>query len=119
MTFDILHATCYIITNTDAACFARASDSPFFRLARAFSWLHIFSVNKTLWISRLGTSDSPSVFEAETNKIYMRRAPVLEIWKEEIKMEEIISALKVVRKYSQKNLAKELNFCVRALERNC
>ena len=49
----------------------------------------------------------------------MRRAPVLEIWKEEIKMEEIISALKVVRKYSQKNLAKELNFCVRALERNC
>ena len=49
----------------------------------------------------------------------MRRAPVLEIWKEEIKMEEIISALKVVRKYSQKNLVKELNICVRALERNC
>ena len=59
--------------STDAACFARASDSPFFRLARAFSWLHIFSVNKTLWISRLCTSDSPSVFEAETNKIYVRK----------------------------------------------
>ena len=64
-------------SNTDAACFARASDSPFFRLARAFSWLHIFSVNKTLWISRLCTSDSPSVFEAETNKIYVRTALVL------------------------------------------
>ena len=39
---------------------------------------------------------------------------------EEIKMEELISALKVVRKYSQKNnLVKELNCCVRALERNC
>ena len=35
-------------------------------------------------------------------------------------MEEIISALKVVRKYSQKNnVVKELNCCVRALERNC
>ena len=35
-------------------------------------------------------------------------------------MEEIISALKVVRKYSQKNnLVKELNCCVRALGRNC
>ena len=91
-------------------CLARASDSPFFRLARAFSWLHIFSINKTLWISRLCTSDSPSVFEAETNKIYVPTAPV----------EEIISALKVVRKYSQKNnLVEELNCCVRALERNC
>ena len=65
---------------------------------------------KTLWISRLGTSDSPSVFEAETNKIYMRRAPVLEIWKEEIKMEEIISALKVVRKYSQKKSSQRIKF---------
>ena len=74
-------ATRWIIADTlrgtDAACFARASDSPFFRLARAFSWLHIFSVNKTLWISRLCTSDSPSVFEAETNKIYVRTALVL------------------------------------------
>ena len=59
--------------NTVVVCLARASDSPFFRLARAFSWLHIFSVNKTLWISRLCTSDSPSVFEAETNKIYVRK----------------------------------------------
>ena len=39
---------------------------------------------------------------------------------EEIKMEELISALKVVRKYSQKNnLVKELNCCFRALDRNC
>ena len=61
-----------------------------------------FSVSR--WISLLCTSDSPSVFEAETNKIYVRSAPVLEIWKEEIKMEEIISALKVVRKYSKKTI---------------
>ena len=66
-----------LCASTDAACFARASDSPFFRLARAFSWLHIFLVNKTLWISRLCTSDSPSVLEAETNKIYVRTALVL------------------------------------------
>ena len=40
---------------------------------------------------------------------------------EEIKIEVLISALKVARKYSQKNnlLVKELNCCVRALERNC
>ena len=39
---------------------------------------------------------------------------------EEIKMEELMSALKVVRKYSQKNnLVKELNCCLRKLERNC
>ena len=39
---------------------------------------------------------------------------------EEIIMEELISAFKVVRQYSQKNnLVKELNCCVRALERNC
>ena len=79
--FGFLHFTvqCNICLNpnTVGACFARASDSPFFRLARAFSWLHIFSVNKTLWISRLCTSDSPSVFEAETNKIYVPTAPVL------------------------------------------
>ena len=66
-----------IMVITVVVCLARASDSPFFRLARAFSWLHIFSVNKTLWISRLCTSDSPSVFEAETNKIYVRTALVL------------------------------------------
>ena len=57
-------------------------------------------------------------FEAETNKIYVRSALVLEIWKEEIKMEEIISALKVVRKYSQKNLVKELNFSKGTVEQS-